>query len=155
VVLLAPSFSREDESKFPRTLDRMSVVLGHLPYAAMLKLVGPAMKSSLPPHRSDALTAELKKNDPRFLRRQTRVYLQYLDRHGSLAPRLCKAGVPAWVVFGDDDDIGLTDEERGVLEACPQVTMVTIPDAGHFTLNTNPGEIAELVLTAVASTTAR
>lgn len=28
VVLLAPSFSRVDESKFPRTLDRMSSVLG-------------------------------------------------------------------------------------------------------------------------------
>jgi pimeloyl-ACP methyl ester carboxylesterase len=36
LVLLAPSFSREDESRFPRALDRISRVLGHLPYAAML-----------------------------------------------------------------------------------------------------------------------
>src|SRR3954451_2968690 len=84
LVLLAPSFSRKDESKFPRVLDRIGRVLGHLPYAAMLKVIGPAMKGSLPPDRHAALVAELKKNDPRFLRRQTRRYLDYLDQHGSL-----------------------------------------------------------------------
>jgi pimeloyl-ACP methyl ester carboxylesterase len=31
VVLLSPSFSRKDESMFPRVLDRLSRVLGHLP----------------------------------------------------------------------------------------------------------------------------
>jgi hypothetical protein len=46
-------------------------VLGHLPYSLMLKIIGPAMKSSLPPTRREALIAELKKNDPHFLRRQT------------------------------------------------------------------------------------
>ena len=149
LVLLSPSFSRKDESKFPRALDRLSRVLGHLPYAAMLKMIGPAMKGSLPPDRRDALIAELKKNDPRFLRRQTRRYLEYLDRHRSLAPRLCDSGVPAWVVFGDRDDIGLKDDERGVLEQCPHVTIVMISDAGHFTLNEKPDQIAELVLDAL------
>ena len=155
VVLLSPSFSREDESKFPRALDRLGRVFGHLPFALMLKIIGPAMKSSLPPHRRDALIAELRKNDPRFLRRQTRRYLDYLDRHGSLAPRLCGSGVRAWVVFGDRDDIGLTDDEREVLEECPHVTTVTISDAGHFTLNEKPEQIAEMVLDAVASKTPR
>jgi predicted alpha/beta superfamily hydrolase len=93
LVLLSPSFSRTDESRFPRALDRMSSVLGHLPYAAMLKVIGPAMKGSLPPERQDALIAELKNNDPRFLRRQTHRYLEYLDRHGSLFFRLCDSGV--------------------------------------------------------------
>jgi pimeloyl-ACP methyl ester carboxylesterase len=155
LVLLSPSFSRKDESKFPRALDRLGRVLGHLPYALMLKIIGPAMKSGLPPDRRDALIAELQKNDPRFVRRQTRRYLEYLDRHGSLAPRLCDSGVPAWVVFGEHDDIGLTDPERETLEACPEVTMVTISDAGHFTLNQKPGQIAELVLNAVKSNTPR
>ncbi|HEV2671307.1 MAG TPA: alpha/beta hydrolase, partial [Gemmatimonadales bacterium] len=155
VVLISPSFSREDESKFPRALDRLARVLGHLPYALMLKIIGPAMKSSLPPHRRDALIAELQKNDPGFLRRETRSYLEYLDRHGSLAPRLCDSGVQAWVVFGDRDDIGLTDEERDALEACPRVTRVTIAGAGHFTLNEKPGQLAEIVLEAVASKTSR
>lgn len=151
VVLLSPSFSREDESKFPRALDRLGRVLGHLPVTLMLKMIGPAIKSSLPPERREALVAELRKNDPRFLRRQTRGYLEYLDRHGSLAPRLCDSGVRAWVVFGEHDDVGLTDDERGVLKGCPRVTMVTISDAGHFTLNQRPGQVAELILEAVAS----
>jgi pimeloyl-ACP methyl ester carboxylesterase len=149
VILLAPSFSRVDESKFPRALDRLSNVFGQLPYALMLKLIGPAMKSSLPAHRQEALIAELQKNDPRFLRRQTHVYLEYLDRHGSLARRLCDSGVRAWVVFGEHDEIGLTDEERDVLEQCPSTTLVTIADAGHFALNQKPGEIAEILLAAV------
>ena len=146
LLLLAPSFSRTDESKFPRALDRMSSVLGHLPYAAMLKVVGPAMKGSLPPARQDALIAELKKNDPRFLRRQTRRYLEYLDRHGSLVSRLCDSGVKAWVVFGERDDIGLTHDERRALEECPHVNLITIADAGHFTLNEKPDQIAELIV---------
>ena len=91
VVLLSPSFSRQDESKFPRALDRLSGVFGHLPYALMLKLIGPAFGSSLPPARREFLSNELKKNDPRFLRAQTRSYLAYLDRHGSLAKRFCDA----------------------------------------------------------------
>ena len=61
----------------------------------MLKIVGPALKSSLPPTRREALIAELKNNDPRFLRRQTQLYLEYLDRHGSLAQRFSDSGVPA------------------------------------------------------------
>jgi pimeloyl-ACP methyl ester carboxylesterase len=149
LVLLAPSFSRVDESKFPRALDRLSSVFGHRPYALMLKLIGPAMKSSLPPHRREALIAELQRNDPRFLRRQTRAYLEYLDRHGSLARRLCESGARAVVVFGEHDEIGLTDDERETLEQCPSATLVVVADAGHFALNQKPSEIAEILLGAV------
>jgi len=53
--LISPSFSRGDESKFPRVLDRLARVLGHLPYALMLKIIGPAIKGSLPQHRRNAL----------------------------------------------------------------------------------------------------
>jgi pimeloyl-ACP methyl ester carboxylesterase len=155
LVLLAPSFSREDESKFPRALDRIGRVLGHLPYAAMLKVIGPAMKGTLPPERREALVAEMKKNDPRFLQQQTRRYLEYLDRHGSLVSRLCDSGVRAWVVFGEGDDIGLTDDERRALDECSHVTLVTIPDAGHFTLNEEPGRIAELIVGMVSAAAAR
>lgn len=89
--------------------------------------------------------------DPRFLRRQTRVYLEYLDRRGSLAQPLCDSGTRAWVVFGEQDDIGLTDNERTQLEKCPHVGLVTIIDAGHFALNQRPGEIAELILDTIGS----
>ena len=151
VVLLSPSFSRRDESIFPRALDRLSRILGHLPYSLMLKIIGPAMKSGLPPTRREALIAELKTNDPHFLRRQTHLYLEYLDRHGSLAPRFADSGVPAWVVYGENDDVGITDDERDVLEASPHVSIARISDAGHFTLNQQPGEIARLVLEALTS----
>jgi len=49
VVLLSPSFSRQDESKFPRALDRLSGVFGHLPYSLMLKVIGPAMRAACRP----------------------------------------------------------------------------------------------------------
>jgi len=151
LVLLSPSFSRKDESKFPRALDRLGRVFGHLPYTLMLKIIGPAMKGGLPPERRDSLIAELKKNDPRVVRRSTRLYLEYLDRHGSLVSRLCDSGVTAWVVFGERGDVGLSDDERRGLEACDQVTLVTIPDSGHFALNDKPARVAELMLDAVSS----
>ena len=155
LVLLSPSFSRRDESRFPRALDRLSRALGHLPYSLMLKIIGPAMKSGLPAARREALIAELKKNDPHFLRQQTHLYLEYLDRHGSLAARFADSGVPACVVYGENGDVGLTDDERDVLETSPHVSIVRIPDAGHFTLNQQPAAIARLVLEALTSRVAR
>jgi pimeloyl-ACP methyl ester carboxylesterase len=149
VVLLSPSFSRKDESIFPRALDRLSRVFRHLPYSLMLKLIGPAFGSSLPPARREFLVSELKRNDPRFVRAHTRSYLAYLDRHGSLAKRFCDAGVRAWVVFGEKDDIGITPEERELLTAAPNVTLVEIADTGHFALNNKPDQIAAIVLQAV------
>jgi pimeloyl-ACP methyl ester carboxylesterase len=56
-------------------------------------------------------------------------------------------------VFGAKDDVGLTDEERGLLGAAPHITLVEIADAGHFTLNQKPSEVAALILDAVASRT--
>ena len=155
VVLLSPSLSREDESKFPRALDVLSRILGHLPYSLMLRLIGPAMKSSLPPARREALIADLRNNDPRFLRRQVRGYLAYLDRHGSLASRLGAADVPTWIVFGERDDIGITDDERNALAEYPHVRIIEIANARHFTLNEQPGQIAELLLDALGSESPR
>ena len=134
---------------FPRVLDRLGGVLGNLPYAVMFKIIGPAMRGSLPPDRRDQLVADLKNNDPGFVRRYTRGLLDYLDRHGTLVSRLCDAGVDAWVVFGEHDDTGLADSERHGLEECPRVRLVTIPAAGHFTMVQEPGRIAELVLDMV------
>jgi pimeloyl-ACP methyl ester carboxylesterase len=149
VVLLAPSFSREDESKALRALDRLSSAFGHLPFALALKGSKGVLKGEVPDDRLAALTAEFQKNDPRVLRRAMRLYLQYLDRHGSVAGRLCDAGAPAWVVFGEDDDVKLTAEERNELDACPQVSLVMIPEAGHFTLNTHPDLIANVTVEAL------
>jgi pimeloyl-ACP methyl ester carboxylesterase len=151
VVLLSPSFSAEDESKVLPVFDRLSSVLGHLPYALMLKLTAPMMRRSLPPERRDALVAELEKNDSRVVRRLMHGYLEYLHRAASLPTRLCDSGVRAWVAFGERDMVGLAAAERAVLESCPGVTLVRIAGAGHLALNEKPAEVAELVLAAVAT----
>jgi pimeloyl-ACP methyl ester carboxylesterase len=44
------------------------------------------------------------------------------------------------------------DRFSRVLGSTPHVSLVEISDAGHFTLNQKPSEIAALVLDAVAST---
>lgn len=150
LILLAPSFSRQDEALFIRVLDRLSRVLGHWPFAVMLKLIGAAMKGMpLPADRRDTLAADLRKNDPHVARRAIHGYLRYLDDHGSVAPRLGQAGIPAWVVHGERGDGGITAEERRTLNACPQVSLVTIPGASYFTPNEEPALVAGLVAQAL------
>jgi pimeloyl-ACP methyl ester carboxylesterase len=151
LVLLSPSFSRKDEAMALRVIDRVGRVFGYLPFAAMFRVFGPAMKSELPADRHEALVAELKSNDPRVVRRLMRPYLEYLDRHGSLVPRLCDSGANSWVTFGEHDDVSLQEEERRALEACPSVSLSEISDAGHFALNQQPAKVADLVLEAIAA----
>ena len=49
----------------------------------------------------------------------------------------------------------VADDERRALEACPHVVVVTIPNAGHFTLNEEPGRIAALIIQMVSADAAR
>jgi pimeloyl-ACP methyl ester carboxylesterase len=153
VVLLSPSFSREDEFKSLALVDRIGAVpgIGAVAWAAMIKIMPYAMKSSLPAARRDALLSELKKNDPGLCRQLVRHYMRYLDRHGSLVPRLCASGVQSWVVRGDRDEVGLTDEERRGLESCPHVTMVTVPDATHMVMTDQPARVAAILLEVIAA----
>ncbi|MFI7498625.1 alpha/beta fold hydrolase [Streptomyces sp. NPDC049687] len=153
LVLLSPTFSRGDESK---ALDVLNVVgrlpgLGIVVWAGMLGLLPRSMKRELPPRRAETLAAAMANNDPTACRRIVRDYYAYLDRYPLLVPRLCEAGVPAWVVRGDHDEIGLTDDERRGLEACPHVRMVTVPDAGHAVLVEQPAAVAEVVAEAVTA----
>lgn len=151
LVLLSPSFSRPDEAVFLRVLDRVARVLGALPYAAMLKVIGPAMKSEIPEARYEALVAEMQKNDPAFVRSQVRLYFAYLDRHGSVASRLCESGVRAHVVYGENKgEVGITDEERRLIEGCATTTLEMIPGAGHMTLNQQPARIAALIAETIS-----
>jgi pimeloyl-ACP methyl ester carboxylesterase len=155
LVLLAPSLSRRDESMVLRVLDRLGRFLGHLPFSLMLKIIGPAMKSSIPPERREQFIAELHKNDPRAIRKSMRSYLAYLDRYGSVAPRLCASGVTAWLIYGDRDDVGVTDAERELLDRWPHTHLVMIPGAGHMTLNEVPERVAEFVVEALAHTSSK
>ncbi len=152
LVLLAPSFSRQDEALFIRILDRLATVLGRLPYVAMRAMFGAALSGSpLPAPRRLTLVAELRKNDPAFMRRGFRRYLQYLDTHRSVAPRLVAAGVPAWVVHGESGDGGITEQERETLEASPQVTVITLPGPSFLTQCEQPAVVGRLLLDALVA----
>ncbi|WP_416986415.1 alpha/beta fold hydrolase [Streptomyces sp. T028] len=151
LVLLSPTFSRGDEMKTFTVLNSVGRVpgLGTMVWAGMLGLLPRSMKRELPPQRAEALAAAMSGNDPAVCRRIVQRYYEYLDRHPSLVERLCGAGVPAWVVRGDHDEVGLTDEERGGLEACPRIRLVQVPDAGHAVLVEQPTAVAEVIAEAV------
>ena len=155
LLLLSPSFSREDEAKELGVLDRLGAVpvVGQLAWLAMLKAMPKAMGKRFPAEHREALVAAMANNDPRFCRKGVRHYYQYLDAHGSLAPRLCQSRVKSYVVFGDNDEIGLTDEERNGLEACTNVTLITVADATHGLIIEQPARIAELILELVKNKT--
>ena len=70
---------------------------------------------------------------------------------GRLAPRLCQSGVPAEIVFGEDDEVGLTPDERSTLDSCPTTRLHFVPDAGHMLLNQNLEWVAELIVQTVAA----
>ncbi|MFD4143591.1 MULTISPECIES: alpha/beta fold hydrolase [unclassified Streptomyces] len=151
VVLLSPTFSRPDEFKELEVADRLGRVpgIGALAWSAMVHMTPHAMAESLPGDSRDELMAELKKNDPPVCRKIVRHYFDYLDHHGSLVPRLRESGARAWVVRGDRDEIGLTDEEHDELAAMTRVTMVTVPDAGHMVMTDQPARVAELIARVV------
>lgn len=153
VVLLSPTFSRADEARELAFVNRVDPVpvIGSLIWTVMLKLVPYAARKSLPEARRETLTAELRKNNPAFCRRIVRNYFAYLDRHGSLVPRLCRSGSPAWVVRGDRDEVGFSAEERRDVEACPGVTLVEVPDATHMVMTDQPGRVAEIILEVIAA----
>jgi pimeloyl-ACP methyl ester carboxylesterase len=150
MVLLSPSFSREDEARFLWVLDRIGRVpgLSILAWKAMTWIIPSAMKGFIPPGHREAWTAELKKNNWRFFRAGIRRYFEYLNDQTSLVDRLCESGVKAWVVFGGSKDVGLKDEERRGLDACPTVTLIDWPEAGHNTLG-KTAAVADLIVKVV------
>ncbi|GAA5023286.1 alpha/beta hydrolase [Kitasatospora paranensis] len=151
VVLLSPTFSRPDESKALAVATALGRVpgLGALAWPAMLWLAPKALADSIPERRRDALLADLRRNTAPFCRRAMAEYFAYLDRHGSLVPRLCGSGARARVVRGDRDEVGLTDGERAALQACPSVTLDTVPDSGHLVMVEQPETVARLIADAV------
>jgi pimeloyl-ACP methyl ester carboxylesterase len=153
VLLLAPSFSRQDEAMVIRTMDRLAKVAGPLPYVALRSAMRFAFRGSpLPPERLAVLVAALRRNDPAFMRRGVHCYLRYLDQHGSVARRLALARAPAWVVHGQTGDGGMTAEERRILQIHPWIRIVTIRGRSVFTPIEEPALVAELVVAAIQAT---
>lgn len=152
LILVSPSFSRHDEPGLPRAFDRLASVFGRLPWSVALALVGKAVKlDGVTPERRDQIVADFKNNDARFLAESYRRSIEYLDRYGSVVPRLCQSGVRALVVFAEHDDVKLSKQERSGLESCPRVVLRTLPDAGHMAPMERPSLIAELIVETFAA----
>jgi hypothetical protein len=118
-----------------------------LAWKSMTAMIPSGMKRSIPAEHREAWMAELKKNDWRFFGTAIRSYSEYLGGQPALVGRLCDSGVNAWVAFGGPKDVGLTDEERRGLDACPTVRLVDWPVAGHNTFG-ETASVADLVVEA-------
>jgi pimeloyl-ACP methyl ester carboxylesterase len=105
--------------------------------------------------RQDELRADFRKNVSRHVRQGLSEYLQWLDRHEDPAERLCRAGVPTWLVHAEKGDGGLTDAERRTLEACPHAYLVTIPGSVMFLPNEIPDRLAAIIVEAVGQSARR
>jgi pimeloyl-ACP methyl ester carboxylesterase len=151
LVLLSPCLSREDEEKDVRQLDRVARVpgLGALVFRIAPLTMSSAMKGRLPEARHDELVADMKRGLRGPSRQLIVRYFDHLDRYGSLVRRLAESGVPAWVVRGDGDEVGLTAAEAAGLEAAPSITTVTIPGARHFSMTDDPAAVARVIMDAV------
>jgi pimeloyl-ACP methyl ester carboxylesterase len=149
LILLSPSFSREDESRALAILNGIGYVPGirAVVDAIVFRSLSKMLDGNVPAERVDALASEMARSDRKDVRLTTRRYFEYLDRHGTLVGRLCRSGISAEVVFGDADDVGLTAGERGALESCPTTRLHVVPDCGHMIMNQRPDWVAELIST--------
>jgi pimeloyl-ACP methyl ester carboxylesterase len=106
-------------------------------------------KAAVSPERQAELRADFARNDAQDMRRALQEYLRWLGRDDDRARRLCDVDLPAWVVHAEKGDGGLTAHERSVLEASPNVHVVTIPGHVFFLPNDVPGAIADVIVEAV------
>lgn len=155
-VLLSASFSREDEFKILGVLDKLGRIplLGRFIWANAPKGAASDVLKHGPENRRDVLAKDMKNNDGAYCKRSVREYFKYLDRYGNVADRLCKSGVKSWVVFGDNDEVKLQDDERAVLEACPTVKLSTV-EGTHMFLIESPAQTAAVILEAVGAVAAK
>jgi pimeloyl-ACP methyl ester carboxylesterase len=152
IILLGISLSARDEPAFFHAIVRLGAVLGGLP-AAVLATVAASMVKRIPvsAERQNELRMDLRKNVPAHMNLALREYVRWLHRHEHPAERLCRAGVPTWIVHAEKGDGGLTVDERRALAACPHAHLVTIPGNVFFLPNEVPGRIADVILQAAAT----
>jgi pimeloyl-ACP methyl ester carboxylesterase len=151
VVLLGISLTTADESRFFRTVVRVSQKVGRWPMALLIRLM-PLMARSAktdPAHKKE-LIEDLKRNRAAEVVRVCGEYLDYIAADADPAAALAASGNLAWVVHAEKGDGGLTHAERATLEATPNVTLVTIPGSVFFLPDEAPQQIAEVISAALA-----
>jgi pimeloyl-ACP methyl ester carboxylesterase len=153
LILLSPCFSKEDEEKDVRQIGPLARVpgLGALVFKIAPRTFSSSMKGRFPADRHDELVAEMKKNEPRAMRQLILRYFEHLGEQGpGLAQRLADSGATAWVVRGDEDEVGLKEDEAATLAAASNVTMVPIAGARHFSMTDQPAAVTQAILSAAA-----
>lgn len=151
-VLLGMSLSPSDEPAFFRAIARSTAVLGDLPMKVLIAgTISMVKRIPVPAGRQAELRDDFRRNNPRDLRLSLRAYLDWLQEGDGRAGRLCKSGVPMWVVHAEKGDGDLTGDERRTLEACPNAHVVTIPGSVFFLPNEVPERIADVIGQALAA----
>jgi len=150
IVLLGISLSAQDEPAFFRAIVQLGSVLGGLPAAVLARgAASMVTRVRVSAERQSELRNDFRKNVPQQMRLALREYLRWLNRYERPAERLCRAGVPTWIVHAEKGDGGLTADERRTLNACPQARLVTIPGSVFFLPTEVPGRIAEVIVEAI------
>jgi pimeloyl-ACP methyl ester carboxylesterase len=150
LVLLGVSLSARDEPAFFRGIVQLTSVLGAVPVAVLKKgAASMVKKAAVSAERQAELKADFARNDSRDVRKALQAYVRWLDRDDDRARRLCDARASAWVMHAEKGDGGLTAHERSVLNACPNVHLVTIPGHVFFLPNDVPRRIADVIVDAV------
>ena len=116
----------------------------------MLRIVGPAMRSSLPPELADDIIAELRSNDR--ARKAPDARLLAVPQPPRLAGRRAERKWPKHHGgFGENDDVKIQPDERVALQASPTTRLVIVDGAGHFAAVEKPGQVADLIIEALGS----
>src|SRR5262249_51432797 len=152
VVLLGISLSAQDEPAFFHAIVRLGAVLGSLPAAVLARGAASMVRQiAVSAERQHELRDDFRKNVPQHTMPALREYVRWLHRYEHPAERLCRAGVPTWIVHAEKGDGRLTVEERQALMACPNAHLVTIPGTVFFLPNQVPKPIADVILDALAT----
>jgi pimeloyl-ACP methyl ester carboxylesterase len=155
VVLLGISLTTEDEAGFFRNTVRLSQKVGRWPLGILLRLLPLMVRSAkIPePHKRE-LIKDLKQNTAGDAVRVSAEYLDYIAADRNFSAELASSGSPVWVVHAEEKgDGGLTDAERAILQAAPNVTLVTIPGAVFLIPDEAPQHTAAVIADALAQAT--
>jgi pimeloyl-ACP methyl ester carboxylesterase len=150
LVLLGVSLSSPDEPVFFRGIVQLTSVLGTLPVAVLKKgAASMVKKAAVSAERQAELKVDFGLNDAHDMTKALQAYVQWLQGDDHRARRLCDTRLPVWVVHAEKGDGGLTCHERSVLEACPNVHVVTIPCHVFFLPNDVPSAVGDVIVDAL------
>lgn len=152
VVLLGLSLTPEDEAWFFRGVVRASEKVGPWPMALLFRAMPLMIRSAKTSevHKRE-LVEDVKANRAGDALRVSSTYLDYISDDRDPAALLAASGTKAWIVHAEKGDGGLTERERTLLAAAPDVTLVVLPGAVFFLPDEAPRETAEVIAAAVAA----